>query len=161
MWEGGNAAGRTNAHSAQMVLDSVNSFSEAVSSYSGPWAKALSGMLADKVAPSYWRPNQEIIVSVCSKSLERILNELSVLLQMCHACKRNFEKTGLSKHHCRGCGEGFCHPCSQHKVPVPARSWLQPVRVCNDCHQQLQREPNAIPGKEGAQYGQHSCSVSV
>lgn len=64
VWEGGNAAGRTNAHSAQMVLDSVNSFSEAVSSYSGPWAKALSGMLADKVAPSYWRPNQEIIVSV-------------------------------------------------------------------------------------------------
>ncbi|KAH8396102.1 hypothetical protein KR222_003316 [Zaprionus bogoriensis] len=128
VWEGGNAAGRGNAHSAQMVLDSVNSFSEAVSSISSPWTKALSGMLADKVAPSYWRPNQEII--------------------LCHACKRNFEKTGMSKHHCRGCGEGFCHPCSQHKVPVPARSWLHPVRVCNDCHQQLQRESNAIPGSK-------------
>lgn len=82
-------------------------------------------------------------------------------LQLCHACKRNFEKTGLSKHHCRGCGEGFCHQCSQHKVPVPARSWLQPVRVCNDCHQQLQRESNAIPGKEGAQYGRSGFFPSL
>ncbi|TDG42344.1 hypothetical protein AWZ03_011232 [Drosophila navojoa] len=126
VWKGGNAALRANAHSAQMVLDSVNSISEAFTNISAPWAKALSGMLADKVAPSYWRPNQEII--------------------MCHACRRNFEKSGMPKHHCRGCGEGFCHTCSQHRVPVPARGWLQPVRVCNDCYQQLQRKSDATPG---------------
>ncbi|XP_064556326.1 zinc finger FYVE domain-containing protein 1-like isoform X3 [Drosophila montana] len=126
VWKGGNAALRANAHSAQMVLDSVNSISEAFTNISAPWTKAISGMLADKVAPSYWRPNQEII--------------------LCHACKRNFEKTGMPKHHCRGCGEGFCHTCSQHRVPVPARGWLQPVRVCNDCHQQLQRKSDTTPG---------------
>ncbi|XP_070067463.1 zinc finger FYVE domain-containing protein 1 isoform X5 [Drosophila virilis] len=126
VWKGGNAALRANAHSAQMVLDSVNSISEVFTNISAPWAKAISGMLADKVAPSYWRPNQEII--------------------LCHACKRNFEKTGMPKHHCRGCGEGFCHTCSQHRVPVPARGWLQPVRVCNDCHQQLQRKSDTTPG---------------
>ncbi|XP_060662655.1 zinc finger FYVE domain-containing protein 1-like isoform X2 [Drosophila nasuta] len=128
VWKGGNAAQRANAHSAQMVLDSVNSLSEAFTNISGPWAKAFSDLLADKVAPSYWRPNQEII--------------------LCHACKRNFEKTGMPKHHCRGCGEGFCHTCSQHKLPVPARGWLQPVRVCNDCHQQLQRKSDATPAAE-------------
>ncbi|XP_062139081.1 zinc finger FYVE domain-containing protein 1-like isoform X1 [Drosophila sulfurigaster albostrigata] len=128
VWKGDNAAQRANAHSAQMVLDSVNSLSEAFTNISGPWAKAFSDLLADKVAPSYWRPNQEII--------------------LCHACKRNFEKTGMPKHHCRGCGEGFCHTCSQHKLPVPARGWLQPVRVCNDCHQQLQRKSDATPAAE-------------
>ncbi|XP_017871346.1 PREDICTED: zinc finger FYVE domain-containing protein 1-like isoform X2 [Drosophila arizonae] len=126
VWKGGNAVLRANAHSAQMVLDSVNSISEAFTNISAPWAKALSGMLADKVAPSYWRPNQEII--------------------MCHACRRSFEKSGMPKHHCRGCGEGFCHTCSQHRVPVPGRGWLQPVRVCNDCYQQLQRKSDATPG---------------
>ncbi|XP_017853348.1 zinc finger FYVE domain-containing protein 1 isoform X2 [Drosophila busckii] len=128
VWKGDNSAQRGNTHSAQMVLDSVSSLSEAFTNISAPWAKALSGMLADKVAPSYWRPNQEII--------------------LCHACRRNFEQSGMPKHHCRGCGEGFCHTCSQRKLPVPARGWLQPVRVCNDCHQQLQRKGDATPATE-------------
>ncbi|XP_030567931.1 zinc finger FYVE domain-containing protein 1-like isoform X2 [Drosophila novamexicana] len=141
VWKGGNAALRANVHSAQMVLDSVNSISEAFTNISAPWAKAISGMLADKVAPSYWRPNQEII--------------------LCHACKRNFEKTGMPKHHCRGCGEGFCHTCSQHRVPVPARGWLQPVRVCNDCHQQLQRKSDTTPVSSFVTHSAHSRSSCI
>ncbi|KAH8387037.1 hypothetical protein KR093_004220, partial [Drosophila rubida] len=128
VWKGGNGVQRTNAHSAQMVLDSVSSLSEVFTNISAPWTRALSDLFADSVAPSYWRPNQEIT--------------------LCHACKRNFEKTGMPKHHCRGCGEGFCHTCSQHKLPVPARGWLEPVRVCNDCHQQLQRKSDATPGSK-------------
>ncbi|XP_032597211.1 zinc finger FYVE domain-containing protein 1 isoform X2 [Drosophila grimshawi] len=127
VWKGGNAAQRANAHSAQMVLDSVSSISEGITNISAPWTKAISGLVADKVAPNYWRPNHEII--------------------MCHACRCNFDQTGMSKHHCRGCGEGFCQTCSQHKVPVPARGWLQPVRVCNDCHQQLQRKSDVTPAQ--------------
>ncbi|XP_030567932.1 zinc finger FYVE domain-containing protein 1-like isoform X3 [Drosophila novamexicana] len=141
VWKGGNAALRANVHSAQMVLDSVNSISEAFTNISAPWAKAISGMLADKVAPSYWRPNQEII--------------------LCHACKRNFEKTGMPKHHCRGCGEGFCHTCSQHRVPVPARGWLQPVRVCNDCHQQLQRKSDTTPAHTQDQAAFTYCNSNL
>ncbi|XP_034490869.1 zinc finger FYVE domain-containing protein 1-like isoform X2 [Drosophila innubila] len=140
VWKGGNSGLRANAHSAQMVLDSVNSLSEAFTNISGPWAKAISDLLADKVAPSYWRPNQEII--------------------LCHACKRNFEKTGMPKHHCRGCGEGFCHTCSQHKLPVPARGWLQPVRVCNDCHQQLQRKSDATPEQADLTYCNSNLTIA-
>lgn len=68
-------------------------------------------------------------------------------VQHCHGCKVNFERTGLHKHHCRGCGEGFCNPCSMHKMPVPARSWLSPVRVCNACKDVLSKKYDARPGK--------------
>lgn len=41
------------------------------------------------------------------------------------------------KHHCRSCGEGFCHPCSSHRMPVPERGWGSgPVRVCKACYRQ-------------------------
>ncbi|XP_068159522.1 zinc finger FYVE domain-containing protein 1-like isoform X1 [Drosophila tropicalis] len=128
VWKGGSAGMRGNTHSGQMMVDGVCYLREAITNISAPSAKALSGWVADKVAPSYWRLNQEII--------------------LCHACKRNFEKTGMPKHHCRGCGEGFCHTCSQNKVPVPARGWHQPVRVCNDCHQHLQRKSDATPDSQ-------------
>ncbi|XP_037935303.1 zinc finger FYVE domain-containing protein 1-like isoform X2 [Teleopsis dalmanni] len=125
VWKGGNITTKGPVHSAQMVLDGVSYISEAISCISAPPTKAITGWLADKVAPSYWKPNHEII--------------------NCHACRKNFEKTGLPKHHCRGCGEGFCHPCSQHKMSVPARGWLQPVRVCNDCKHELQRKEDSAP----------------
>lgn len=32
-------------------------------------------------------------------------------------------------------------------MPVLARNWIEPVRVCNDCRHQLLRQPNVIPGK--------------
>lgn len=60
----------------------------------------------------------------------------------------NFERTGLHKHHCRGCGEGFCNPCSKHQMPVPARGWLSPVRVCNSCKDILSKKYDARPGKQ-------------
>lgn len=68
-------------------------------------------------------------------------------LQVCHGCKTNFEKTGLHKHHCRGCGEGFCNPCSLNQIPVPARGWTYPVRVCNSCKEILSKKRDACPGK--------------
>lgn len=56
--------------------------------------------------------------------------------QSCHACKKRFEEAER-KHHCRSCGEGFCHPCSSYRMPVPERGWGSgPVRVCQTCHQQ-------------------------
>lgn len=51
-------------HSAQMVLDHVNYLSETITSISAPPSKVLTGWFADKIAPSYWRPNAEIIASV-------------------------------------------------------------------------------------------------
>lgn len=59
----------------------------------------------------------------------------------------NFEETPLSKHHCRGCGEGFCNTCSNFKMKVPARGWDEAVRVCNSCREILLKDPSACPGK--------------
>ncbi|CAL8343345.1 unnamed protein product [Arctogadus glacialis] len=54
--------------------------------------------------------------------------------QVCQGCKREFEEAER-KHHCRSCGEGFCQPCSSHRMPVPERGWgVAPVRVCQTCH---------------------------
>ncbi|XP_067637348.1 zinc finger FYVE domain-containing protein 1-like isoform X2 [Eurosta solidaginis] len=110
------------SHSAQMVLDTVSTLGDALPKLH---PNTVTGWLADWVAPSYWKQNSEII--------------------NCHACKKNFERTGLHKHHCRGCGEGFCHACSQNQLPVPTRGWTEPVRVCNACYALLKNQPNTMP----------------
>ena len=55
-------------------------------------------------------------------------------LQECHSCHRTFGDQE-KKHHCRGCGEGFCDECTQYTKPVPERGWgPNPVRVCEKCY---------------------------
>lgn len=140
-------------HSAQMVVDGVNYLSETVYSIGSQPTKLVGNWIADKIAPSYWRQNFEIIVSgnintTCSFFHDTDFCSFCSLLfmQHCHACKTNFERTGLHKHHCRGCGEGFCSPCSSNSIPVPARGWATPVRVCNSCFDILSRQKDACPG---------------
>lgn len=132
-------------YSAQMVLDSVNYLSETVYNISAQPSKALTGWVTDKMAPSYWRPNADIIVSpLALYHLNRIFKNTD--FQVCHACKLNFERSELRKHHCRGCGEGFCNACSMQKMPVPSRGWSEPVRVCDACKDILKRHSVARPG---------------
>ncbi|KAM7347174.1 zinc finger FYVE domain-containing protein 1-like isoform 2-T2 [Cochliomyia hominivorax] len=125
VWKDSNLLAKGPTHSGQMVLDKVSYVCEAFTNFSSQPTGALKEWCADKVAPKYWKPNNEII--------------------HCFSCKKNFEKTGLRKHHCRGCGEGFCDACSQHRMPVPARKWFDYVRVCSDCRQQLLKHPDCIP----------------
>nr|XP_033342830.1 zinc finger FYVE domain-containing protein 1-like isoform X1 [Megalopta genalis] len=100
-------------NTAQKVIDGVSYISGAVSNVSLQPTKALSAWVADQVAPSYWRPNNEI--------------------KCCHNCKIVFGSTD-TKHHCRACGEGFCSPCSSKRKSVPHRNWHTPVRVCDNCY---------------------------
>lgn len=51
-------------NSAQKVLDGVSYLTEAVTSIGAPPTKLLTSWVADKIAPDYWRPNNEIKVSV-------------------------------------------------------------------------------------------------
>ncbi|KAM4696302.1 LOW QUALITY PROTEIN: zinc finger FYVE domain-containing protein 1-like [Rhinophrynus dorsalis] len=110
-----NDTGTVDQHNAaQRLLDGVNSVLHTVSEYSAGPKSTVTSWLTDKVAPPYWRPNAEITV--------------------CHGCRRAFE-VSERKHHCRACGEGFCHDCSKNTMPVPERGWgPSPVRVCNKCH---------------------------
>lgn len=137
-------------HSAQMVVDGVSYLTETVCNISAQPSKAFTDWVADKIAPSYWKQNTEIIVSVFSaiEFLQLITeNNLFTFVKHCHACKANFDRTGLHRHHCRGCGEGFCNACSMNQMPVPARGWTYPVRVCNACKDILSKKRDACPGK--------------
>nr|CAH7745543.1 unnamed protein product [Callosobruchus chinensis] len=102
-------------NSAQKVLDGVTMVSEVLASVSSQPKKVISDWAADKIAPTYWRPNHEI--------------------KECHKCKTAFEPSA-KKHHCRSCGEGFCEPCSSKRQPVPARGWFSDVRVCDECYRE-------------------------
>lgn len=56
------------------------------------------------------------------------------LSSKCRSCNREFGIT-RRKHHCRNCGEIFCHNCSEQMAPLPnAQGQLgKPVRVCDGC----------------------------
>ena len=103
-------------NAARRLLDGVTTLSTTVSELSSAPTKNVSQWLADRVAPSYWRPNAEIT--------------------NCHLCDKRLDK---KIHHCRACGEGFCNDCSDYKRPVPERGWDpdEPVRVCRDCLEPL------------------------
>lgn len=100
-------------NTAQRVIDGVSYLSEAVTNVSLQPTKMLSAWVADQVAPTYWRPNNEI--------------------KNCHKCQTPFGPTD-TKHHCRACGEGFCDRCSSKTKCVPSRNWHTPVRVCDICY---------------------------
>ncbi|KAK5929204.1 hypothetical protein CgunFtcFv8_010455 [Champsocephalus gunnari] len=116
VWEGSDTFLTTHQNAAQRVLDGMNYVIQSVSEYSTGPTKAVAAWVTDQVAPPYWRPNTEITA--------------------CHGCRKLFEEAER-KHHCRSCGEGFCHPCSSQRMPVPERGWGSgPVRVCKKCYQQ-------------------------
>lgn len=100
-------------NTAQRVIDGVSYLTEAVTNVSLQPTKILSAWVADQVAPTYWRPNNEI--------------------KNCYKCRTTFGLTD-TKHHCRACGEGFCARCSSKTKCVPSRNWHTPVRVCDICY---------------------------
>ncbi|XP_068993366.1 zinc finger FYVE domain-containing protein 1 isoform X2 [Neodiprion pinetum] len=111
VWTTANAS-LASQNTAQRVIDGVSYITEAVTNASIQPTKLLTSWVADQVAPTYWRANNEI--------------------KHCHKCKALFGPTD-TKHHCRACGEGFCATCSSKTKPVPLRNWYTPVRVCDIC----------------------------
>uniref|UniRef100_T1IKM3 RUN and FYVE domain-containing protein 2 n=1 Tax=Strigamia maritima TaxID=126957 RepID=T1IKM3_STRMM len=49
----------------------------------------------------------------------------------CRQCNKEFS-IARRRHHCRHCGEIFCHSCSDTTMPLPSSA--KPVRVCDSCH---------------------------
>ncbi|KAG1081947.1 hypothetical protein G6F42_022750 [Rhizopus arrhizus] len=59
------------------------------------------------------------------------VNDLDVAY--CSLCNNAFGPL-KRRHHCRNCGNIFCHDCSTRKVPLPQLGYgTKPVRVCNGC----------------------------
>lgn len=64
VWKDERFSSEGPTHSAQMMIDGVNYLSETVCSISAQPSKALTEWVADWAAPSYWKANAEIIVSI-------------------------------------------------------------------------------------------------
>lgn len=67
VWRDSYLSGDGPKHSAQMVVDSVSYLTETMYSISAQPSKALTDWVADKIAPTYWKQNSEIIVSEMGK----------------------------------------------------------------------------------------------
>ncbi|XP_078262257.1 zinc finger FYVE domain-containing protein 1 isoform X2 [Rhinoraja longicauda] len=123
VWSGTDGFLKDNNNAARRLLDGMNFMAQSVSDFGAKPTKAVTAWLTDQIAPSYWRPNSQIM--------------------NCHKCNKPFEDQE-TKHHCRACGEGFCDSCSSKSKPVPERGWgLAPVRVCDECHERAMTETAA------------------
>lgn len=119
VWPGQDAIPKGPIHSGQKVIDSITWIRDTVSTYTSVPVKCTKNCINNITKPEYWRSDEEI--------------------HKCHNCSMNFEKLNLSKHHCRNCGEVFCNACSKKRIPVPHRGWIEPSRVCDDCHRNLSK----------------------
>ncbi|XP_063696847.1 hepatocyte growth factor-regulated tyrosine kinase substrate [Culicoides brevitarsis] len=58
--------------------------------------------------------------------------------ECCHRCRVAFGVL-QRKHHCRNCGQVFCHQCSSKTSTLPKYGFEKEVRVCEGCYIALQR----------------------
>lgn len=119
VWPGQNAIQKGPIHSGQKVIDSITWIRDTVSTYTSVPVKCTKNCINNITKPEYWRSDE--------------------IIHKCHNCQSNFEKYNLSKHHCRDCGEVFCNSCSIKRIAVPHRGWMEPSRVCDDCHRKLSK----------------------
>ncbi|PAA48718.1 hypothetical protein BOX15_Mlig026800g3, partial [Macrostomum lignano] len=114
------AEGSLNA--AQRLLDGVNF---AVSSVSAALpTQVITDYISDSIAPSNWVPNSQI--------------------EKCHRCGLSFlEEPDMDKHHCRSCGQGFCHRCSNYRAHVSGYG-SDKVRVCETCYSSSGSAPASV-----------------
>lgn len=53
----------------------------------------------------------------------------------CYKCEKPFHLVTCRRHHCRRCGQAFCHECSDMRIALPETYGYgnQKVRTCQDC----------------------------
>ncbi|XP_045485941.1 lateral signaling target protein 2 homolog [Pieris rapae] len=56
----------------------------------------------------------------------------------CMRCTAHFTAF-RRRHHCRNCGKVFCASCSSNSIPLPRYGQMKPVRVCEECFQDIAR----------------------
>ena len=71
----------------------------------------------------------------------------------CYTCRTEFGFV-TRKHHCRACGQIFCHKCSSKTAAVPKFGIEKPVRVCDRCELELSGQvPPTAAGGLGSNLG--------
>lgn len=113
IWSGQQNHVGTSHNLSRKIIDNVSYIGESIHSVSAKPTQIAKQWMADQVAPSYWTPNSDLID--------------------CTKCKKPFVEITEKKHHCRGCGKGFCDKCSTKRKVVPWWSITDKVRVCDVC----------------------------
>ncbi|GFY45735.1 hepatocyte growth factor-regulated tyrosine kinase substrate [Trichonephila inaurata madagascariensis] len=62
----------------------------------------------------------------------------------CHRCRTQFTVV-QRKHHCRNCGQIFCHKCSSRSCPIPRFGIEKDVRVCEGCWEKINKPQSTVP----------------
>ncbi len=114
IWPGQQNNVGTSHNLSRKIIDNVSYVSDAISSVSSKPTMLAKQWIADKVAPAYWVPNSDI--------------------KDCHRCRKPFTNVAEKKHHCRGCGRGFCDKCSAKRRIIAWWSLTDKVRVCDACY---------------------------
>lgn len=96
------------AHSMMPIPESVSDGVSEASPSSAPSATATRNLLL----PPTWIPDE--------------------LQNFCSLCAQVFNLI-RRRHHCRRCGNIFCHQCSNNFVSLKCFGYAKPVRVCNRC----------------------------
>jgi zinc finger FYVE domain-containing protein 1 len=113
IWSGQQNNVGTSHNLSRKIIDNVSYIGESLQSVSAKPTMIAKQWIADQVAPAYWTPNSEIYD--------------------CTRCRKPFVDIIDKKHHCRGCGKGFCDKCSTKRKIIPWWSPSDPVRVCDSC----------------------------
>jgi len=71
------------------------------------------------------------------------------LALQCYRCHDNFGFLwGKRKHHCRVCGNVFCHSCSNKQIDLLNTRKNVKVRICLDCHNKVNEEGCSLSSLE-------------
>nr|XP_006814774.1 PREDICTED: hepatocyte growth factor-regulated tyrosine kinase substrate-like isoform X2 [Saccoglossus kowalevskii] len=68
--------------------------------------------------------------------------------EVCHRCRVEFGMM-QRKHHCRHCGQVFCNKCTSKSSTIPKFGIEKEVRVCEACHDKLNKTGGAASSAEG------------
>ena len=113
IWSGQQNNVGTSHNLSRKIIDNVSYIGESLQSVSAKPTMIAKQWIADQVAPTYWTPNSDILD--------------------CFKCHKPFVDLVDKKHHCRGCGKGFCDKCSAKRKIIPWWSITDKVRVCEVC----------------------------
>jgi zinc finger FYVE domain-containing protein 1 len=127
IWSGQQNNVGTSHNLSRKIIDNVTYLGDTLQSVSAKPTMIAKQWIADQVAPIYWVPNSEIID--------------------CYNCHKPFIDLLEKKHHCRGCGKGFCNKCSSKRKIISWWSPTEQVRVCDVCHAKDYIEEPIIPNQ--------------
>lgn len=68
----------------------------------------------------------------------------------CMSCRKAVFTMLTRRHHCRQCGRVVCHACSTKRALIPSLYADVRVRVCDDCHRQLDLNEMKVTNNSGS-----------